>query len=84
MLKQLDHLYITIDLDVFGAAWAPGVSAVNATGLQPDAYFFRVLHYLFDSGKVRSMDIAEFNPRYDQDQRTAKLAATLAFEYFKC
>jgi len=82
MISQCNHLYITIDLDVFGAAWAPGVSASNATGLQPDAYFFRVLRYLFTSGKVRSMDIAELNPRFDQDHRTSKLAATLGFEYF--
>lgn len=31
------------------------------------------------SGKWSSMDIAEFNPKYDQDHRTAQLGASLIY-----
>jgi formiminoglutamase len=58
---------------------APGVSAPSAAGIGwPN--FFPLLRKVFESRKVVSMDIAELNPRYDLDNRTAKLAAAIAFE----
>lgn len=78
-IEQNDRLYITIDLDVFAAAYAPGVSAPAYNGILPDIVFFDCLNLLFDSGKVVSIDIAELNPEYDIDNRTAKLAASILF-----
>lgn len=76
-LQQVDYLYLTIDLDVFAAAFAPGVSAPTPFGLLPDQLFFNCLDTILDSGKVLSMDVAELNPSLDEDNRTAKLAAAL-------
>lgn len=76
-LDQIDQLYLTIDLDVFASAYAPGVSATTALGLIPDHYFFKVLNTIIQSGKLCSVDFAELNPSLDQDQRTAKLTAAL-------
>ncbi len=76
-LAKIDDLYLTIDLDVFASAYAPGVSAPTALGLIPDAYFFIILNLILQSGKLRSVDFAELNPSLDQDQRTARLAAAL-------
>ncbi|KIO76296.1 hypothetical protein TH53_15715 [Pedobacter lusitanus] len=73
------HIYLTICMDVFSSSFAPGVSAAAFSGLIPDAFFFACLKSVIASGKVISMDIAECNPVFDQDQRTAKLAAALAF-----
>ena len=73
------HIYLTICMDVFSSSFAPGVSAAAFSGLIPDAFFFACLKSVLTSGKVISMDIAECNPVFDQDQRTAKLAAALAF-----
>ena len=75
--QTVDHVYVTIDLDVFSAAHAPGVSAPSAWGISPDAHFLNVLQVILKSGKLCSMDLAELNPPLDQDQRTAKLAAHL-------
>lgn len=77
-LSEVDHAYLTIDLDVFAAAHAPGVSAVNATGVQPDVVL-ELLRQVAQSGKLLSLDVVELNPNYDQDGRTAKLAATLLY-----
>ncbi len=74
-----DHIYITIDLDVFASPYAPGVSAPAYNGILPDTVFFDCLDRLFDSGKVVSVDIAELNPEYDVDNRTARLAASIIF-----
>lgn len=76
-LSKIENLYLTIDLDVFASAYAPGVSAPTALGLIPDSYFFSVLNLILQSGKLRSVDFAELNPSLDQDQRTARLAAAL-------
>lgn len=76
-LVKTDDIYLTIDLDVFASAYAPGVSAPTALGLVPDAYFFSVMSLILQSGKLRSVDFAELNPSMDQDQRTTRLAAAL-------
>lgn len=78
-LIGIDHLYLTIDLDVFAASFAPGVSAVAFNGIQPDAFFLEIFQHIISSDKLVSIDIAEFNPTYDIDNRTAKLAADLLF-----
>ena len=71
-----DWLYITIDMDGFSSAYAPGVSAPSPMGFTPN-FVIHILKYLLNSGKVISCDIAELNPILDQDNTTAKLAAIL-------
>lgn len=77
---KVDALYLSFDLDVFLSAIAPGVSAPSATGIFYDGNFRRLLRQCFASGKVVSMDIAELNPVYDLDHRTAKLGAQIIFD----
>lgn len=73
---QVDHVYLTVCLDVLPAAVAPGVSAPATRGVTLD-----VVEPLIDavttSGKLRTADIAELNPTLDIDQRTARVAARL-------
>ncbi|MBZ4187749.1 formimidoylglutamase [Niabella beijingensis] len=78
-LNHVDEVYLTIDLDVFAAAYAPGVSAVAFNGITPGYCFLSLLQQIFQSGKLVSFDIAELNPGFDKDQRTARLAAELIF-----
>lgn len=78
-IASSSHIYLTICMDVFSSSAAPGVSAQAYSGLFPDSFFFKVLDKVIESSKLISMDIAEYNPIYDTDQRTAKLAAALAF-----
>lgn len=78
-LSGIDQVYLTVDLDVFAAAYAPGVSAATPLGLHPDQTFFNCLDTILASGKLLSVDVAELNPSLDHDHRTAKLAAALIF-----
>jgi formiminoglutamase len=71
-----DAIYLTIDIDVLPACEAPGVSAPAARGV-PLALLEPLLERLRDSGKLRLADLAEINPEYDIDSRTARLAARL-------
>jgi formiminoglutamase len=75
-IKEVDYLYITIDMDGFSSAYAPGVSAPSSLGFTP-SFVYKVLAFLFESKKVISCDIAELNPDLDVDDSTASLAARL-------
>lgn len=75
-IERNDYLYVTIDMDGFSSAYAPGVSAPSPMGFTP--YFvLNTLRYLLDSKKVISCDIAELNPKFDLDYATANLAGRL-------
>jgi formiminoglutamase len=80
LLQQTERLYVTIDLDVFAAAFAPGVSATAYNGIMPGGLFMEWYRTILQSGKVAGIDIAELNPTLDIDNRTAKLGAALVFE----
>ncbi|KAA2241956.1 formimidoylglutamase [Chitinophaga agrisoli] len=79
-LEQVEHIYLTIDLDVFAAPFAPGVSATAFNGIMPGGVFMECFRIILQSGKVAGIDIAELNPALDIDNRTAKLGAALMFE----
>ncbi|MFZ9301688.1 MAG: formimidoylglutamase [Chitinophagaceae bacterium] len=76
LINNNDHLYISIDLDGFSSAYAPGVSAPSSLGFSP-TFVYKMLDFLFKTKKVVSFDIAELNPVVDQDDITANLAAKL-------
>lgn len=79
-LARCDLLYLTVCLDVLPSAIAPGVSAPAAAGVQ-----LSVVEAIIDaaiaSGKLKMCDIAELNPRFDIDSRTAKVAARLVAKF---
>lgn len=77
-IKLQDYIYITICADVFSSAYAPGVSATQALGLDPERVL-KLLKYILKSNKVISFDIAEVSPRFDLDNNTANLASVLIF-----
>lgn len=75
-LARVDALYLTIDLDVLPASVAPGVSAPAAYGV-PLPVISAVCRQVAASGKLLHVDVAELNPEFDVDGRTAKVAARL-------
>ncbi|MFM0166218.1 formimidoylglutamase [Paraburkholderia sediminicola] len=78
LLDAADDIYLTIDLDVLPAATAPGVSAPAALGV-PLSVVEAMVQRVRASGKLCVADIAEYNPSLDQDKRTARAAARLAY-----
>lgn len=74
-----DVVYLSLSLDIFSPAHAPGVSTIQPLGLNP-WHVIPLLRQTAASGKVICYDISEHVPRYDIDHRTAKLAATLIYE----
>lgn len=81
-IENCEILYLTICMDVFNAAIAPGVSAVAYNGIFADATFMSLLKQILMSEKIIALDFAEVNPTYDLGERTARLAASLTNEWF--
>ncbi len=78
-IKQCDMLYVSICMDVFNGAIAPGVSAPAPLGLMP-WHILPILNQLLSSKKVVSIDIVELSPPFDRDCQTARLASSIAAE----
>ncbi|NNC22698.1 formimidoylglutamase [Salinisphaera sp. USBA-960] len=78
-IADCDYLYLTIDLDGLPSSEAPGVSAPAARGVSL-ARFEPLIDAVRDSGKLCAADIAELNPDYDIDKRTARVAARLVHQ----
>lgn len=79
VLDENDMIYMSLSLDVFSPAFAPGVSSIQPLGLNP-WHLIPLIRQIASSGKVLCYDLVEHLPRYDIDHRTAKLAATLIYE----
>jgi len=76
--KKQKKIYMTLCSDVISSAYAPGVSAPQPFGLHPEI-ILKLIKTVIQSGKVISFDIAEVSPRFDEDNRTSKLAAIIVF-----
>lgn len=75
-------LLVTFDLDAVDQTAAPGVSAPAVDGLSKDLW----LYAAYEAGrcpKVSSIDLVEFNPTVDVDDRTARLGALTIMQIFR-
>jgi formiminoglutamase len=80
--SDADALYLSIDLDVADAAFAPGVSAPAAGGLSPRE-LIQLVRVLASDPRLVGFDLMELSPPYDPDDRTARLAARLLLEVLR-
>lgn len=75
-VDRCDAIYLSVDMDALPSHEAPGVSAPASLGI-PFETVFMIAKHLGQSPKLCAVDIAEVNPRFDVDNRTARLAARL-------
>ena len=73
-IRSVDKVYVSIDLDGFSSAYAPGVSAPSPLGFTPEIVW-KTLDVIIQSNKLLSVDIVELNPTFDLDNATARLGA---------
>lgn len=79
--ESVDVLYVTVCMDVFNAAIAPGVSAPAHNGIFADAAFMHMYRHILRSTNLVALDVAEVNPEFDIQNHTARLAASLMNEW---
>jgi len=80
-LTKKEHIYITIDTDVFSASSVPAVSAPAARGIELNITH-DILDYLFSKykNKIKLIDFAEFSPKYDIADIGKKAISRLIFD----
>lgn len=75
---DMEKIYLTIDMDGFNSAFAPGVSAIQSLGNDPQM-MLALAEHLAATGKLVGFDLVETSPSHDIDNHTANLAATFIF-----
>ncbi len=80
-LTKKESIYITIDTDVFSASLVPAVSSPASRGIELNITY-DILNYLFKKykNKIKLIDFAEFNPKYDISDIGAKSISRLVFD----
>ena len=71
---ETEGVYVSFDMDSVRSSDAPGVSAPTPTGLTAEE-LLECAYLAGSEEKTMMMDVCEFNPGYDVDGHTAKLAA---------
>ena len=75
-VARVDRVHLTLDLDALPASVAPGVSAPAGFGISLDAVR-AMIRAVVGSGRLGLFEVAELNPSFDPDGRTARTAARL-------
>ena len=81
LASRVDHVWISLDLDVIDRLYAPGAGMPNPGGLSYRE-IAAIAEYIGKTGKVVGMDIVEYNPLQDQEQKTAELGIELIAKFF--
>lgn len=68
--------FVSLDLDAFDQAFAPGVSAPHPAGLAKQPVC-EIMETCGESGQLCYLDLMELNPDHDPEGKTARLAAHL-------
>jgi len=75
--SSFNSIYVSVDMDGFDPAFAPGVGTPEANGITPRE-FLEFVHRL--EAPIRGFDIVEMVPAIDVSGISAILAARVAFE----
>jgi len=75
--QNVDHLYVSIDIDVLDPAFAPGTGTPVGGGLTTS----QLMNYLWEiPRKIRAYDLVEISPPLDSSGITVKAAISLLVE----
>lgn len=82
--KEVDYLYLSVDMDVVDQAFAPGCPAIGPGGFT-SRELLSSIEIASAHPKVKAMDIVEVDPSKDVREMTSRLAAfsMLRFMYSK-
>ena len=72
--------FVSVDLDAFSSAYAPGCSQSWATGLNPNDAL-AVFDFISTRAQVHGIGLYEVSPPLDHDDQTSRLAALIAHRF---
>ncbi len=77
--RDVDALYLSVDLDVLPAATMPAVSAPAARGVSLEAVE-AIIAAVLATDKTAAVDIVEFNPAFDRDGNAVRVAGRIVWQ----
>ena len=80
-LRDVDAIYVTLDIDALDPSFAPGTGTPEAGGLSTRD-LLELLRVVFAGLPVRALDIVEVSPPLDHADITAVAAAKVIYEVF--
>ena len=78
-IKDVDAVYISLDIDVVDPAFCPAQKYPDAAGMTPREVL-TVMRRITTIKPMAGFDVCCFSPRYDENQRGALVAARFALE----
>jgi len=75
----VESFYLSVDIDVVSAAFAPGTGGVSLKGFNPDQLL--EIMAVLQSYPIGALDVVEVAPNYDPSERTQRLAAEVIFQF---
>lgn len=76
-------IHISYDLDVIDPIYAPGVSVPAKDGINTEEAFLILDELIKNKDKIKSMDLVEFNPEKDKEDKTKKIALEILKKVIK-
>lgn len=73
---KIDNIHISFDVDSIDPEFAPGVSTPVRYGFTPEE-MFKTFKFLFKNYSITSVDIVEYNPVNDKNQKTMEFVNEL-------
>ncbi|MBO8172272.1 MAG: formimidoylglutamase [Bacillaceae bacterium] len=80
--SHVEHIYVSVDMDVLDQAFAPGCAAIGPGGM--DSFtLFEAVEFLGRQGDVTGLDIVEIDPTRDFRDMTSRTAAFVLLTFLK-
>src|SRR5690625_1134570 len=80
--EKVDHIYISLDMDVHDQAFAPGCPAIGPGGMDSTS-LLEGIHFMARHEKVNALDIVEIDPTIDFRNMTSRVAAYTMLQFMK-
>jgi arginase family enzyme len=79
LAAKVDSFYLSVDIDVLSAAFAPGTGGVSLKGFNPDQLL--EIMAVLQSYPIGALDVVEVAPNCDPSERTQRLAAEVILQF---
>jgi formiminoglutamase len=80
--KEVDAVYVSVDMDVLDQAFAPGCPAIGPGGIDSQS-LFEAITFLGEKEIVKALDIVEIDPMMDFRDMTSRTAAWVILQFLK-
>ena len=83
LLYGTNGVHISFDLDLIDPTVAPGVSIPAKDGITLEETHKLVNEIVKYTNVIKSADLVEYNPRFDEDNKTANLAKEILSKWIE-